>query len=104
MTIIFWLFFPEVLNCHETSEGEVLIESACRSHGEVCPDYLKMELLTGWISRADQGAPGVKEMLTLTPCDLFPFIRGRTLWILGDSQALVSSPSSPSRGKLCENN
>ncbi len=73
----------------------MLIESACRSHGEVCPDYLKMELLTGWISRADQGAPGVKDMLTLTPCDLFPLIRGRTLWLLGDSQTLVGFPPTP---------
>ena len=27
------------------------------------------------------------EYLDFTPCDMWPFLRGRTLWILGDSQA-----------------
>ena len=27
------------------------------------------------------------EYLQFTPCDMWPFLRGRTLWILGDSQA-----------------
>ena len=28
---------------------------------------------------------GARELLELTPCDLYPFIRGRTLWLIGDS-------------------
>lgn len=28
---------------------------------------------------------GARELLDLTPCDLFSFIRGRTLWLIGDS-------------------
>ena len=27
-------------------------------------------------------------ILTATPCDLWRFIRGRTLWVMGDSQSL----------------
>ena len=26
-----------------------------------------------------------RELLELTPCDLYSFIRGRTLWLVGDS-------------------
>ena len=37
------------------------------------------------IDRASAGAPGMQEMLTLTPCDLWPWLRGRTLWLVGDS-------------------
>lgn len=39
--------------------------------------------------RAEEGAPGVVEMLTMTPCDLFQFIEGRTLWLIGDSLTQV---------------
>ena len=28
---------------------------------------------------------GARELLELTPCDLYSFIRGRTLWLVGDS-------------------
>lgn len=41
--------------------------------------------------RAEAGAPGVKEMLTLTPCDLFEMLEGRTLWLVGDSMTQVQS-------------
>ena len=37
------------------------------------------------VDRAAVGAPGMQEMLTLTPCDLWPWLRGRTLWLVGDS-------------------
>ena len=26
-----------------------------------------------------------RQMLVFTPCDLFPWIKGRTLWLVGDS-------------------
>lgn len=35
--------------------------------------------------RAEAGAVGVQQMLTLSPCDLFKLLEGRTLWLLGDS-------------------
>ena len=39
--------------------------------------------------RAEEGAPGMKEMLTMSPCDLFELIEGRTLWFVGDSLTQV---------------
>lgn len=62
----------------------------CRSHGPTCPDWLKWQLTHDWIERAELGAPGAKERLTMTPCDLFPFFRNRTVWLMGDSLTLVS--------------
>ena len=35
--------------------------------------------------RAEEGAEGAREVLQLTPCDLWPYLRGRTLWLVGDS-------------------
>ena len=35
---------------------------------------------------------GARELLDLTPCDLFSFIRGRTLWLIGDSIQQVRCP------------
>ena len=40
-------------------------------------------------TRAAKGAPGARELLELTPCDLWPFLRGRTLWLVGDSMMQV---------------
>ena len=37
------------------------------------------------IRRAEAGAPDYKETLLMTPCDWWPFLRGRTLWLVGDS-------------------
>ena len=56
-----------------------------RFRGPVCPEWLQEQLLSWLIDGAEQGRPGFKEMLTLTPCDIFPMLRGRTLWLMGDS-------------------
>ena len=47
--------------------------------------------------RASEGADGARELLTLTPCDLWPYMRGRTLWLVGDSmmQARPQQPPAP---------
>lgn len=29
------------------------------------------------------------QMLTLTPCDMWPYLAGRTLWVIGDRYAHV---------------
>eukprot|EP00884_Botryococcus_braunii_P019887 jgi/Botrbrau1/6582/Bobra.0189s0009.1 len=42
-------------------------------------------LLDYLLDRAEAGAPGYAAMLTMTPCDLFSLIQGRTLWLIGDS-------------------
>ena len=41
------------------------------------------------LRRAEQGAVGVREMLEMTPCDVFAYIRGRTIWLVGDSMMQV---------------
>lgn len=46
------------------------------------------------VERAEVGAPGGKELLEMTPCDLFTYLRGRTLWLVGDSMMQAGSPSS----------
>lgn len=49
---------------------------------------------------------GARELLDLTPCDLFSFIRGRTLWLIGDSiqqvrcQRFYAEPSEVFVGSL----
>ena len=58
----------------------------------MCPGWLKWQIASDWVKRAEQDSPGMKEMLGLTPCDLFPFIRDRTLWLIGDSLTLVRLP------------
>ena len=35
------------------------------------------------------GAEGVREMMEMTPCDIFGYIRGRTVWLVGDSMMQV---------------
>lgn len=60
-----------------------------RFRGPVCPEWLQEQLLSWLIDGAEQGRPGFKEMLTLTPCDIFPLLRGRTLWLMGDSMMQV---------------
>ena len=32
---------------------------------------------------------GVREMMEMTPCDIFAYIRGRTVWLVGDSMMQV---------------
>ena len=68
----------------------------CRFRGPVCPEWLQEQLLSWLIEGAEAGRPGFKEMLTLTPCDIFPLLRGRTLWLMGDSMMQVRARSARS--------
>lgn len=43
--------------------------------------------------RAEEGMVAAKQMLLFTPCDLFPWIKGRTLWLVGDSIQQARSQS-----------
>ena len=55
----------------------------CRfKNGPLCPDWVQRSIVKGWLSRL------FVLPLTLTPCDLWPHIRGRTLFIMGDSMSL----------------
>ena len=61
----------------------------CSFRGPVCPDWLQEQLLSWMIESAERGRPGFREMLTMTPCDLFSLVRGRTMWLMGDSMMQV---------------
>ena len=56
---------------------------------QVCADWAQYVLLEDWLQRADDGAPGYERLLTLTPCDMWPLLQGRTLWVVGDSISQV---------------
>ena len=51
----------------------------------VCPHEDQERLLQHFLDRADNGSAWAANMLRMTPCDLWPFIKGRTLWVMGDS-------------------
>ncbi|EIE18670.1 hypothetical protein COCSUDRAFT_45154 [Coccomyxa subellipsoidea C-169] len=74
---------PGCVNC----DKDELWSHFCqfRSHGPRCPPHDQQLLFDTLLDRAKVGAPGSRELLELTPCDLFPYIRGRTLWLVGDS-------------------
>lgn len=55
------------------------------SNGPVCPQDEQKHFWRYLVSRAEAGAPGYEAMLTMTPCDIWPYLRGRTLWVAGDS-------------------
>ena len=50
-----------------------------------CPFEEQRNFLEHLISRAELGAPGYEHMLTMTPCDWWPFLKNRTIWLVGDS-------------------
>lgn len=55
-------------------------------HGaRVCPHEDQDRLLQHFLDRASSGSQWATNMLQLTPCDLWPFIHGRTVWLMGDS-------------------
>lgn len=49
--------------------------------GPICAGWLREEQL------AEYRAHGWDSILSATPCDLWRFLRGRTLWVMGDSQS-----------------
>ena len=51
------------------------------SNGPICSDWVREGQL------AEYRARGWASILSATPCDLWRFLRGRTLWIMGDSQS-----------------
>lgn len=50
-----------------------------------CPFEEQRNFLEHLITRAELGAPGYEHMLTMTPCDWWPFLKNRTIWLVGDS-------------------
>lgn len=54
-----------------------------------CPSDVVDDIVAGLVARADGGSPFARAALTLAPCDLWPSLEGRTLWIVGDNEAAV---------------
>ena len=55
-----------------------------------CPEEVQDELQTRLRRAAQDGHVWAKDMLTVRPCELFSYLEGRTLWIIGDSMSKVS--------------
>ena len=36
----------------------------------------------------------MRKLMELTPCDIFPYLRGRTIWLVGDSMMQVRATVS----------
>ncbi|CAK0758806.1 hypothetical protein CVIRNUC_002648 [Coccomyxa viridis] len=49
----------------------------------ICPPAKQSAVVDYYSSR--RHVAGIADLLDFTPCDLWPLIRGRTLWIVGDS-------------------
>ena len=74
---------PECTNCKQDG----VWPNVCQyiSSGPVCPKKDQQHFWRYLVSRAEAGAPGYEAMLTMTPCDIWPYLKGRTLWVAGDS-------------------
>ncbi len=45
-----------------------------------CPKLEQEVLLDYWIKQAAAGSTTASGLLTMTPCDLWPYLSGRTMW------------------------
>ncbi|KAI3432231.1 hypothetical protein D9Q98_003793 [Chlorella vulgaris] len=70
---------PECTNCKRSGQWEDICQF---KSGDLCADWLFWSVLEEWLGR------GYELALQLSPCDLWPLLRGRTLFLLGDSQML----------------
>ena len=69
----------------------------------LCPHEDQDRLLQHFLDRAANGSRWASNMLQLTPCDVWPFIRGRTIWLMGDSITQVGcNPYVYPKNSLCE--
>jgi hypothetical protein len=70
---------PQCTNCKRSGQWADICQY---KSGDLCADWLFWSVLEEWLGR------GYELALQLTPCDLWPLLRGRTLFLLGDSQML----------------
>lgn len=70
---------PTCTNCAR-SDGWATV---CQfKSGQLCSDWVQQGIINNWVER------GYELALGLTPCDLWPLIQGRTLFLMGDSMML----------------
>jgi signal transduction histidine kinase len=62
--------------------------------GQLCSDWVQQGIINNWVER------GYELALGLTPCDLWPLIQGRTLFLMGDSMMLDFYKASLGRAGL----
>ena len=58
-----------------------------------CQPELRQKLLSWLVDYSKQGATWAEDALLAKPCQLFRLIRGRSLWIFGDSLGQVKNDS-----------
>ncbi len=52
--------------------------------------------MTGYLRHwSERGAAWAQDVVLLKPCHLWPYLRNRTVWFVGDSMTQVSLPSDP---------
>ncbi|KAK9833022.1 hypothetical protein WJX74_004684 [Apatococcus lobatus] len=51
----------------------------------ICPKYEQERLAQYFVKQALAGSQNAQGLLELTPCDFWPLIQGRSLWLFGDS-------------------
>ncbi|KAL4433808.1 hypothetical protein ABPG75_000249 [Micractinium tetrahymenae] len=70
---------PACSNCRRSGEWAEICQFRA---GPLCSEGVQAAIKWGWLQRGHELA------LRLTPCDLWHHLRGRTLWLLGDSMML----------------
>ncbi|KAL4450744.1 hypothetical protein ABPG77_001100 [Micractinium sp. CCAP 211/92] len=70
---------PACTNCRRSGEWAEICQFKA---GPLCSEGVQAAIKWGWLQRGHELA------LRLTPCDLWAHLRGRTLWLLGDSMML----------------
>ncbi|KAK9812996.1 hypothetical protein WJX72_006927 [[Myrmecia] bisecta] len=80
-----YLLGGQAKNCVHCQDEANYISTFCQfQHGReggICEPWLQDQLIKHFLD-----VPGYEALLTLTPCDLWKLLKGRTLWMSGDSQ------------------
>lgn len=70
-------------------------------YSQICPYQDQESLLQHFLDRAAAGSRFASNLLRLTPCDLWPFFKGRTIWLLGDSLTQVPAYATADNLQQC---
>lgn len=57
------------------------------NHAPQCPAEVQEDLQSRLRGAAEGGHQWARDILLVRPCQLFPYLEGRTLWIIGDSMS-----------------
>ena len=84
-----------MVKCRQTSEGQTVAGLRCCRYERyasppMCPKYEQEVLAQYFVKQAMAGSQNAQGLLELTPCDFWPLIQGRSLWLIGDSITMVS--------------